>query len=254
VAFQFTIRTGKAPIFTVLTNFASTYGAPVGSLVEGNDGNYYGVTGTVGKAAGSVFQLTTGGVLNTLHVLNGTTDGGLPTAGLTLASDGNFYGTASLDGGGYGTLFQITPAGSYSVLYDFLGANSGYQPGATTQHTNGLLYGVTNYGGAYEGFGYDCGYDQSLGCGVFYSWNGGLPPFVSTVQLMGAVGSSVEILGQGFTASTTVSFNGTSATTIKVQSGEALMATVPTGATTGSITVTTSTGTLTSNRQFIVTP
>jgi uncharacterized repeat protein (TIGR03803 family) len=254
VAFQFTIRTGKAPIFTVLTNFASTNGAPVGSLVEGNDGNYYGVTGTSGKAAGSVFQLTTGGVLNTLHVLNGTSDGAYPTAGLTFATDGNFYGTASAGGAGVGTLFQATSAGGFNVLYTFLGQNSGWGPGATVQHTNGVLYGVTNYGGAYEGLGYDCGYNQNDGCGVLYSWNGGLPAFVSTVQLMGAVGSTVEILGQGFTASTAVSFNGTAATTIKVQSGEALVATVPPGATTGSITVTTSTGTLTSNRQFIVTP
>jgi uncharacterized repeat protein (TIGR03803 family) len=257
VVFKLTYVAGKSNVFTVLTNLTSTYGPPVGSLVEGNDGDFYGVT--TGNQAqegmfGSVFQVTPAGVLTTLHALNGSTDGAYPAAGLAFGSDGNFYGTTQVGGGG--TLFQVTPAGGFSVLFNFDTAegNDGYVPTNLVQHTNGLFYGVTTSGGSRSGIGtYNCGLNIDSGCGVFYSWNAGLSPFVSSVQLMGAVESSVEILGQGFDSSTTVSFNGTPAS-VRVQSGEALSATVPAGATTGSITVTTSTGTLTSNRQFIVTP
>jgi hypothetical protein len=137
-------------------------------------------------------------------------------------------------------LFQVTPAGGFSVLNTF-DSFTGSAPSSTPfQHTNGLLYGEAGTGG----FGL---------AGVFYSWNGSLPLFVSTVQSMGAVGSSVEILGQGFTSTTTVSFNGVAASAT-VQSGTSLTATVPAGAATGFITVTTSSGTLTSNKQFVVTP
>jgi uncharacterized repeat protein (TIGR03803 family) len=257
VVFKLTYVAGKTNAFTVLTNFASPTGPPVGSLVEGNDGNFYGVTAgnqSQENMFGSVFEVTPAGVLTTLHALTGTMDGAYPAAGLVFGSDGNFYGTAQAGGGG--TLFQVTPTGAFNVLFNFDtdAGNDGYLPTNLVQHTNGLLYGVTTSGGSRSGIGtYNCQLNINSGCGVVYSWNAGLAPFVSSVQLMGAVGSAVEILGQGFTSSTTVSFNGTPASVI-VQSGEALSATVPAGATTGSITVTTSTGTLTSNRQFIVTP
>ena len=83
----------------------------------------------------------------------------------------------------------------------------------------------------------------------------GLGPFVSFVgpQFSGKVGKTIEILGQGFTGTTKVSFHGIAAT-FAVVSDTYLTATVPAGATTGSVTVTTPGGTLTSNRVFRVTP
>jgi hypothetical protein len=60
-------------------------------------------------------------------------------------------------------------------------------------------------------------------------------------------------MGQGFTHATTVSFNGTPATIIAGNS-TILGATVPSGATTGNVTVTTGSTTLTSNQVFRVTP
>jgi uncharacterized repeat protein (TIGR03803 family) len=206
-----------------------------------------------------VFKITPTGTLTVLHTLNGTTDGFIPVS-LVQATDGNFYGVAADGGtssnpncanGGCGTLFQITPTGSYSVLYnfDFTTGNPspyGNYPGATqVQHTNGQLYGDILFGGT----GAPCVPD---GCGVFYSWDAGLPPSVSTVPFMAKPGTSVEILGQGFDSTTTVSFNGTPASATVV-SGTYLKATVPSGATSGFVTVTTSSGTLTSNKQFIVT-
>jgi YD repeat-containing protein len=70
----------------------------------------------------------------------------------------------------------------------------------------------------------------------------------------GPVGTTVTISGTGFSSTpsqNTVSFNGTNAT---VQSATAtqLVVNVPTGATTGPISVTTSAGTVTSNNSFTV--
>ena len=71
------------------------------------------------------------------------------------------------------------------------------------------------------------------------------------MSISGNVGKTVEILGQGFTGTTSVSFNGAPAT-FKVVSATYLTATVPSGATTGFVTVVTPSGTLTSNKKFQV--
>jgi uncharacterized repeat protein (TIGR03803 family) len=191
-----------------------------------------------------------------VHVFDAATDGAFPVSGLLLASDGNFYGTASgVGANNEGTLFQLTAAGAFSVIHNFGSVPSdGFNPVNLVQHTNGLLYGGTNAGGAMTDGFWDCVYaGQDGGCGTIFSWNGGLPAFVKTVPYMGAVGATVEILGQGFTPTTTVSFNGVAAT-VKVQSGTSLLTSVPAGATTGAVSVTTSSGTLTGNQQFVVVP
>jgi hypothetical protein len=79
-----------------------------------------------------------------------------------------------------------------------------------------------------------------------------LAPFVSLVRNSGKVGAVVEILGQGFIGATGVSFNGTAAA-FRVKSATYLTATVPAGATTGPVTVTTPGGALTSSKVFRVT-
>jgi hypothetical protein len=67
----------------------------------------------------------------------------------------------------------------------------------------------------------------------------------------GKVGKTIEILGQGFKGTTGVSFNGTRAT-FKGVSSTYLTAKVPSGATTGFVTVTTPKGKLTNNKKFRV--
>jgi uncharacterized repeat protein (TIGR03803 family) len=108
------------------------------------------------------------------------------------------------------------------------------------QHTNGLLYGMTLSGGAADD-------------GVFYSLDVGLKPFVTYLPTYGRVGTTVQILGEGFTADSTVSFNGVPASFTEVYPTY-LRAVVPGGAMSGPITVTTPTGTLTSNKTFLVRP
>jgi len=89
--------------------------------------------------------------------------------------------------------------------------------------------------------------------GTVFSLSVGLGPFVEAVTYSGKVGSIIEFLGQGFTSSSTVSFNGTTASRTVV-SGTYLTATVPNGATTGPVYVTTSGVTLKSNKTFRVIP
>lgn len=232
---------------TVLSNFDQTHGGqPISPLVQGNDGNFYGTTSVGGSTGdGVVFKITATGERTILHNLNKTVDGSTPYAGLVQATDGNLYGANSYGGTtDQGTIFRISPISPYpyKVLYNFDGA-TGANPDVTLlQKTDGILYGDTIRGGS----GTQCG-----SCGVFYSLNVGLKPFVSLVSTSGKVGKTIEILGQGFKGTTDVSFNGTAAT-FKVSSATYLTATVPNGATTGFVTVTTPKRKLKSNKRFRV--
>jgi uncharacterized repeat protein (TIGR03803 family) len=106
------------------------------------------------------------------------------------------------------------------------------------QATNGTLYGTADYDGAFSD-------------GAVYSLSMGLGPFVETVTRGGKVGSKVVILGNNLTGSTGVSFNGTAASFTVVSDTE-ISTTVPAGATSGLVQVTTPSGTLNSNVLFRV--
>ena len=128
-------------------------GDPFGALIQGSDGNLYGTSAGAGAAGnGTVFKITTGGVLTTLYIFTGGNDGQFPAAELIQASDGNFYGT-TYDGGtnNGGTVFKISASGAFTSLYSFgaFPAINGDQPyGGLVQGSDGNLYGTTTYGGA----------------------------------------------------------------------------------------------------------
>jgi uncharacterized repeat protein (TIGR03803 family) len=218
---------------------------PFGGLVQGLNGNFYGTTNVGGiDNYGTVFELTTAGVLTTLHTFDDT-DGGYPTSAPILASDGNFYGTTWADGvtGNGGTIYEVTSAGVFSSLYSFCSATSctgEYPEGAIGQATNGEFIGTTTYGG-------------TGGDGTVFSYGTGLGAFIQTVPKAAKAGARVIILGNGLTGSTSVTFNGTAAT-FTVVSNTQITATVPTGATTGTVSVTTPTGTLNSSPTFQILP
>jgi uncharacterized repeat protein (TIGR03803 family) len=148
--------------FTTLYSFDGTAlnggSAPQNALIQGTDGNLYGVTST------TIFKITLQGVLTVLHVFNdpGVLNDGFDTifGSLVQAPDGNFYGTSTAGGStsatnqstGSGGLFKITPQGDYTFLHSFGDgtiANDGTAPtGALTVGPNGLLYGTTSLGGS----------------------------------------------------------------------------------------------------------
>jgi uncharacterized repeat protein (TIGR03803 family) len=156
-------------VLTTLHSFDSADGSlPFGALVEGVDGNFYGTTFAGGASGtcvygdlvgcGTVFKITSKGVLTTLHSFDGS-DGANPYAALVQGSDGKLYGTTYLCGGGSscssgsGTVFRITPAGILTTLHTFTGSTTdGANPYApVVEGGDGNFYGTTSDGGLYEG-------------------------------------------------------------------------------------------------------
>jgi len=80
------------------------------------------------------------------------------------------------------------------------------------------------------------------------------PVVTSFTPGSGSAGTVVTISGGFFTGATQVTFNGTAATIFTVNSASTITVTVPTGATTGPIAVTTANGTGTSSTDFVVPP
>jgi uncharacterized repeat protein (TIGR03803 family) len=221
---------------------------PADALIQASNGKFYGTTSAGGaNSGGTVFEMTPGKVrtIYSFCSLSSCADGGTPLAGLIQATDGNLYGTTSAGGAnGGGTIFRITTAGTLTTLYSFCsqtGCTDGDSPyEGLLQATNGALYGTTYYGGT----------DND---GTIYSLSVGLGPFVQTVTTSGKVGAAVIILGNNLTGTTSVSF-GRTAATFTVASDTEIKTTVPAGATTGTVAVTTPKGTLKSNVPFRVTP
>jgi len=215
---------------------------PSGPLIVGNDNYLYGTTPTGGNQSGEgvVFKLSPSGDETVLHSFTGGDDGGEPISGVMLASDRNYYGITLKSGqfGYCGIVYRITPKSNFSTVFTFDCSQSGSST-VLMQHTNGLLYGMTSYGGLY--------YPN----GVIYSLDLGLPPFVRLTQGTGRPGSSGGILGQGFIGTTSVTFNGVPAK-FTVVSDTFIEAVVPADATTGYVTVTTTSGVLNSNAVFRV--
>lgn len=253
---------------TTLHSFNLTDGAnPIGGVVQASNGNFYGTTSAGGTneavgcgqgantGCGTVFEITSQEIFSTLYNFCSQTscaDGMSPYGTLVQGADGNFYGTTYLGGANSvcefacGTVFELSSASALNTLHSFDSVDGSYPWAGLLLSTQGDLYGPT-YDGGTSG---NCLY----GCGTIFSESVELSPFVKLVTFSGKVGSTIEILGQNFTSSTTVSFNGTPATSLSVRSGTYLSAVVPSGATTGYVTVTTASVSLQSNKVFLVIP
>jgi uncharacterized repeat protein (TIGR03803 family) len=247
-------------ILTTLYNFCSksncSDGALATSLIQAEDGYFYGTTAGGGLSnsscwtfgCGTIFKISTAGVSTTLYAFCSRTncaDGAYPVEPMIQATDGDLYGT-TVDGNGSGchdgihycgTLFQVTSSGVLKTLHQFCsqpGCPDGdYSEAALTQATDGDFYGSA--------------------ANKIFSLSVGLGPFVETIPTSGKVGTTINILGTNLTGATSVTFNGDSAVFTVVSSSQ-IKATVPTGAAPGLVKVTTPTGTLTSNDVFRVRP
>jgi uncharacterized repeat protein (TIGR03803 family) len=176
---QFGGTYGFGTVFKITTNglFSTLYsftgandGAEPGGLAQGQDGNFYGATyhrgaftylDSSGNGFGTIYKITTNGVLTTLVSFNNT-NGANPDSELVLGGDGNFYGTTYSGLTAYppipgviqnfGTVFQMTPAGAITtvVSFDYMNGYGAY-PNGVMLATDGNLYGTCQNGGTYFG-------------------------------------------------------------------------------------------------------
>jgi uncharacterized repeat protein (TIGR03803 family) len=252
--------------YSVLYNFcnfqngACPDGGYPNAIAKDAQGNFVGtaIGGTHGY--GVVFKITPSGDYSVLNNFAPNGNLGGPQTPLTLASDGSLYGTFNGSGSGtwgpfgWGGIYQVTSGGELKGLYGFCpGCNSngstllGFSPlDPVFQGTDGNFYGTTAFGGIGGNKG------EAFGFGTVFQFSNGLSPLVETVPAAGKAGQSVLILGNHLTGSTGVTFNGVAAA-FTVESDTYIEATVPTGATTGTVSVVTPSGTLNGNPQFVVT-
>lgn len=157
---------------TVLYSFCSLSdcadgAGPVGALIQGPDGNFYGTTSAGGiqsdycmNGCGTIFRMTPSGQLTTMYILT-LPDSAVPYGGLVLGSDGNFYGTTTeggdngpgcMDTPGCGTIFRVTPAGEFTTIHYFCSTDcsDGDFPGGLVLAADGMFYGVAEGGGQGE--------------------------------------------------------------------------------------------------------
>jgi uncharacterized repeat protein (TIGR03803 family) len=134
--------------FTSLYSFTIGLNDGVGpraGLVQGSDGNFYGTTTLFyGEFLGTVFQITSTGVLTALE--SGLTPW---SSALVQGRDGSFYGTSELGGqGNAGTVFRLTivpdpqltliPSGPNLILTWPTNAGAFSYAGYTLQSTTNL--------------------------------------------------------------------------------------------------------------------
>lgn len=145
---------------SVLASFDRAKGSfPECVLVQGTDGSFYGTThfgGTNGSPSGygTVFRVTTNGVLTALTSFAGTNGSG-PAAGLVQDGDGSLYGTTYGDGlprYTHGSVFKIGTDGGLTNLVVFNGLNGGIPKAALIRSSDGHFYGTTSNGGK-NGYG-----------------------------------------------------------------------------------------------------
>ena len=147
----------SAQTLTTLHSFSQTDGGnPYAGLMQASNADLYGTTSVGGaNGDGTVFQITTGGTLTTMHNFNHLSGmgGSQPYAGLIQARDGYLYGTTTRGGShNAGIVFRITTSGTLKTLHDLNYSLDGALPyAALVQATNGALYGTTPEGGGGAG-------------------------------------------------------------------------------------------------------
>jgi uncharacterized repeat protein (TIGR03803 family) len=257
---------------TTLYSFtgAADGGVSSGGLLQCKDGNLYGTCAEGGAdGSGTVFKITTSGVLTTLYSFTGGADGGAPKAGLIEGKDGNLYGTCPQGGAdGNGGVFKLTmppviksfspiggPIGTSVSLtgVNFTGATAvkfGSTPVSFTINSDTSLTFAVPVPGAASA---KITVSNVFGSGVSSKAFKMTPVISSFSPASGPVGTLVTLTGVNFLGATSVEV-GTLPATFIILSDTSLKLVVPTGAVTAKITVVNSFGTGTSAKSFTVTP
>jgi uncharacterized repeat protein (TIGR03803 family) len=167
--------------YTTLYSFTDgTDGSdPDGPLVEGSDGNLYGVANQGGLAngcpnafgangCGTVFKISTSGSgFKVVYTFQGTdADSGYPSGGLVQGSDGNFYGTTG------GTVFKVTTGGTLTTIATITTSSDGaYFNGPLAEGADGAFYGTASESGN-DGYGTIFKASASGGFTLLYTFTG----------------------------------------------------------------------------------
>lgn len=236
----FIYRATPSGEYSKLVNFPSFPELGGLPLITGSDGNLYGTFGTGGaNNTGYIYQATLSGQLQT--VANFPAAGMSQPETLMSASDGNIYGSTNNN-----HIFRYDVKTKSLVSIYHLNPN-GVQGQCTCQLIEGMdgkLYGVTPVGGTYPGVG------------AIFSLDIGLPPPTPAISQMrpasGSIGQQVMLWGRYLLGETSVTFNSVPATSFSVTSVHSVWATVPEGATTGPVTITTANGSFTTTQDFTV--
>jgi uncharacterized repeat protein (TIGR03803 family) len=144
-------KLSKSGTERVLYSFAggSSDGAhPWGSLIQDDQGNFYGTTVGGGSSNwGTVFKLSKTGRETVLHSFVGGSDGEFPYyTSLLMDKNGNLYGITSQGGtSNSGVVFKLSRSGKLTVLHSFTGGTKDgcYPYGTPALDTKGNLYGTT---------------------------------------------------------------------------------------------------------------
>jgi uncharacterized repeat protein (TIGR03803 family) len=263
----------SANVLTVLYSFNAKPGSVDGNLVDAGlfqatDGKFYGVTDAGGtNGFGIVYKITSGGVYSVLYNLVKAT-GSVPETTLRQHTNGKLYGAANSGGAsGLGALFsfdvglksfvsEMPTVGKIAKTVGILG--SGFT-GATSVTFNGTSasYSVTSdtYISATVPSGAGTGFVNVVTPGGTLTSNLEFrvtPTVASFSPASGPVGTQVTITGNSLMQASKVTFGGVKAVVFSVNSDTKITATVPVGAVTGKIKVTTPGGTANSPTSFTV--
>jgi uncharacterized repeat protein (TIGR03803 family) len=143
------------PVFQKMYTFEASAGSlPLGCLVQGVDGDFYGAT-SIGGATdnGTLFKMTPDRVITTLVEFSGKTGpnkgGAQGRVTLVQFRDGEFYGTTERFGDIPATIFKVTIDGVFTTLVEFA---EGENPLATlVQGSDGDFYGATSGRDEFDG-------------------------------------------------------------------------------------------------------
>lgn len=243
---------------------------PIAGLVAATDGSFYGATSAGGIGGfGVLFKVTSSGDYTVLYNFE-KTHGATPFSDLVQHTNGTVYSLAASGGArGDGVFYSLSltaspfvrlvlSSGKVGNTAQILGA--GFDS-ATKVKFNGKSANFTIVSDTYLTAKVPAG--SSTGP-VTVTTSAGtltsstifkvLPKIVSFNPTSGPVGTPVVITGNTFAGATKVTFGGVKATVFSVDSDTQITATVPTGAKTGKIAVSTPSGSGKSAQKFTVTP